>query len=198
MEREEAIQFREELLNKATCGYKLTTEEKSWLRNTPSYSKILGSDYFKFDILQLEPRTKYLIKLECKHLEPDVPIMPILSIPMGSGGYLQMDTKFHDNIKVPNKKKRSMNFRMDIEHPVHVFFKSPTGTLSIAYYCWVIKNEKAFWWSSTSFPSLAMEKRVVAENKVVYGCANAFGTKDSIKDKAWFNKFVFSVEWIRM
>ena len=210
MEREKLIEYRKELLRKSAKGQKLTVDEKYWIRNNPVYSEILGSEYYRADMLQLEPKTRYLIKVSCIKQKPDTWIMPQFTVPMGTDGYLLIDKNHlyegyeleynhygqESVVDVP-KKRKSMRFRMDTDHSVQFFFRSSTGILCLDYFCWVSKDGRAAWHYSTDpfIKSLAMEKKVVAENKIIYGCCEAFGTKESIQGKDWFDKFVFSVEW---
>lgn len=210
MDREKAIEYRNELLYRCTFGPKLTAEEIQWLRNTPVYSQVLGSEYYKMDVLQLREKTRYLVKVKCLKFDDKTLIRPRFSVPPGTNGYLLMDKnhRYEDyellhhqfgQEAVPDvpKKKKSMTFGMDTEHSMQFFFRSDTGRLLIEYFCWVSKDGRAAWHYSTDpfIKSLAMEKKVVAENKIIYGCCEAFGTKESIQGKDWFDKFVFSVEW---
>ena len=209
MTREEAIEYRAELKRKD----KITAEEKYWLRNTPVYSKVLGSEYYRADKLQLEPKTRYLIKIECLHVDEKAPAMSCFDVPAGTNGYLMLDKNHvkEEGVFVEHclgkeiiyskpKKRKGMNFKMEKDEPIYFFFRSDTGILAISYMQWVIKDGRANWRCSTGpfMHSLAMEKKVISENKVVYGCCDAFGTKESIQGKDWFNKFIFSVEWTRV
>jgi hypothetical protein len=196
MDKQESQTYRNQLLQKAYAGAKLSTEENFWLRANPCYSNRFGLDYLRKDIISLEPNQKYLLQLSCQMQDPTVSIVPIISIPTGKG-MLTLDKNFHHGLdKDSFRPRKKMALVVEPNQPAHILFKSSEGLLAVTYHCLVkAKNGvTSIWWESMEAESLAMKKEAIEDNAIQYGCCGAGGKPEDIHDEDFFRRYIFTIQ----
>ena len=195
MNPEESMMYRKSLLERSRAS--LSEEEKTWLECNPAYSRKYGTDYYRKDVINIEPNIEYHILLTCLHYERSFPIVPTLAIPECHKGYIMLDESFYREYpQIKAKKSTKLSVRLGDRLPGHFLVQSDGGMLIVSFQCWIPETDGlSRWWESTAFPDLAMTREMIAPNKIQYGCNAAGNRKEFIESPSGFDKFIFSVEW---
>lgn len=188
----EEIAFRNEIMHKSRKGEKLTREERSWLVTHPSYNDKQGYPFLTTDIIKLEPKVEYLMRVECAaNCERDS-FWASFGVPL-SKGYIKTDFALVDlygNVSL-GKPVKMLGVAIDSEDHLSTefVFKSDLGLMQVCYKCKVfdtiIKKEvrKS---SDGADCSFAMIRKDLSDNKVLYSCKHP-NEQDY--------KYMFTVEW---
>lgn len=181
LSREHNIAYRDEIMTRVRNREKITKEERNWLQSNPVYNQKYGPDALAIDILYLEPKTKYHVKLSFVGKKSKDTFWTKFTCVLGEG-----------YIEVPNdpKKYGGEIYKLSVEFPKMEFeLFTKNGLIQIDYtqfyFCEI--NGITSGVSGSTDPRLAMKKTILADTKILYSC-KAVDSDD-------FESYQFLVEW---
>lgn len=193
----ENITRRNALMQRIQSGERLSHEERLWLQAHPIYSTRYGQPYIICDMLSVEPGREVAITVTCLQDDPDHPIVRTFTIPFEQNGFIRLAavaTSDQDFRKMRNSTKFSMRMISGITAVLRC--RSDSGILMVSYQGWVPDNQPIpMWFETIRCPRFAMEKTVISENMVQYGCCGADMTSEELSQEDAFDKFRFAVNW---
>lgn len=193
----ENIARRNALMGRLGKGETLSLEERLWLHANPIYSPRYGKPYIVADMLPLEPGQEYAITVSCLADDQNHPIVPTFTIPFEKGGYLHLAAvakSDQDFRKMRDSTKFSMRMISGITAVLRC--RSDSGILMVSYQGWVPDNQPMpLWFESIRCPRFAMEREILSDNMVRYGCCGADTTADTLHGEDTFSRFRFAVNW---
>ncbi len=188
----EEIDYRNEILLRVRNGKKISPEERLWLVTHRLINRSLGYPYLNTDIIHLQPKVNYSIRVKVENLTISNRIIPVITIP-GGKGKLVANTQLTDhngNIS-PRKNVKMLGLLIDMNHcESKLSYQSNLGLLGVSYECDYFDDKQGIMLRKNSCvgdPKFAMLCEFLSDNKILYRCKAP--TNDS------FESFVFSIEW---
>lgn len=171
----EQIEHRNELLNRASKGEKLSFEERQWLVINPVYNRKLGPPYTNYDIITLPTTSSYrlIVKIEKVYYEDRV--VPIISVPNGKGKIIcdfpVRNIKGETSVGKPIKM---LGFESAIATgEAYIEYQSELGIVAVEYECDYFDEKQNIHIrksSGTGDYNFAMIKEQVEHNKFLFRC----------------------------
>ena len=191
MNIEEEIWFRNNIMERIRSGQKVSSEERMWLATHRVYNFNLGPPFLNFDILQLLPNRKYIVRVRIEKLNYNKRIIPIVIVPGGKGGIFADFPMVDLNGKAATKDVKMLGLLLDLNRNESTFaYRSEIGLIGICYECDYFDTKQQLnirKSSNTGSPNFAMLRESISDNKVKYNCKLPFDNN--------FEDFAFSVEW---
>lgn len=191
MNYEEEMRYRKELLSRVRDGKKITPNDRLWLQTHKVINRLLGYPYLNTDIICLQPKVNYLVRVKIETLAYSNRIIPVITVPGGKGKiipyWLLLDGK-----KVETKKPvKMLGLILDLSHnQAEITYQSDLGLLGVSYECDYFDDKQHLMIrqdSNTGNATFAMLSEVLADNKILYRC--------KVPDTNNFESFAFSIEW---
>ncbi len=191
MNLEEEIRFRNNIMKRIRSGEKVSLEERTWLVTHRVFNFDLGPPFLNFDIIQLLPNRKYIVRLRIEKLNYNQRIIPIVVVPGGKGGIFADFPIVDLNGKATTKNVKMLGLLLDLNRNESTFaYRSEIGLIGICYECDYFDTKQQLnirKSSNTGAPNFAMLRENISDNKVKYKCKLPFNNN--------FEDFAFSVEW---
>ncbi len=194
MTYEEEIAYREELLQKARDGMKVTSEERLWSQTHSVYNRRFGFPYYNVSIETLEPNQWYSLAINMESIGYKDRILPIISVPAGKGQIIT-DFELTDlrGNKSLGKPVKMLGLTLDLAHrECNVKYYSALGILAVGYECDYLDTAQNLHMresSSTGATNFAMTKQMVNDHMVRYHC------KSPVEDS--FDAMIFTIKWTK-
>lgn len=187
----EQIEYRNELLNRASKGEKLSLEERQWLVTNPVYNRKLGPPYTNYEIITLPTTSSYRLIVKIEKVSYEDRVVPIISVPNGKGKIL-CDFPVR-NIKGATSVGKPIKM-LGLESAIAtgetcVEYQSELGIVAVEYKCDYFDEKQNIYIrksSSTGDYNFAMLKEQIKHNKFIFHCKNP---------KAELDAIVFTVEF---
>ncbi len=176
------VAYCSELLTRIRKGEKLNPEEKWWLQSNPAYNPDFGENALSFDILSVQPRITYHVKISLFGKKSSQDFQTGFSCVRGKGTITQVgDPKKYQGVKV----------ELTQEKPIIEFdLCSQNGLVRIQYTHFIMVAKSLVNATSDSYEVLAMRKTILNDTKILYSC-----TPWKQDD---FEAYQFIIEWLKV
>lgn len=192
----ESIAKRNLLMGKLQSEELLSESDRLWLQNHPFYSSRYGKPYIIADMIPVEPGDEVAVTLQCIKDDPGHPIVPTITIPFEKNGFVKLASIANSNQDFRKMKKSTkLSLRMIQGITATLRCRSESGLIMVSYQGWVPDNKPMpLWFESINCPCFAMEKTVISDNLIQYGCCGADTNPESLQEED-FKRFKFLVNW---
>ena len=192
MEVNQEILYREKILARIRNGDGVTTEDRLWLATHRIINRTLGYPYLNTDIIPLEAKTTYGIRIQVEKIIYPGRIIPVITVPAGKGRIIttKLLADYKGNIS-SRKPVKMLGVLVGSNHrQSELMYQSDLGLLGISYECDFFDDRQHLALRKNSCVGdarFAMVSEKVAENKMLYRCKSPIDNS--------FETLVFSVEW---
>lgn len=182
------MEYRNKLFAKIQQGIILTVDERKWLFHHPIPSVKYGEPHIISDMLPVVSGIPYVITIQCVYeRNNEYPIVPTLTIPFISGGWIQLSSVV-GAIEQPKMTKKStkLSLRMITGLTAVLNGQSDSGLIMVSYHGWIPNAILPQWDESIRNPVFSMKREIISPNTVSYSCRASDKTPDV---------FQFQINW---